>query len=335
MKVLVTGATGFIGSRLSAACRDRGFDVLALGQANNDVEAGRAEELRQRGISVKALDLGSDAALHADVDDCDFVFHLAAAQHEMNVPDSHFWNVNVEGTRRLLEAGAKAGVRRFVHGSTIGVYGDPRIAEIDESTLTEPDNIYGVTKLAGEKLVLEYGGRLPVCAIRISETYGPGDRRLLKLFRAIKAGKFLLIGPCRNIHQPIHVDDLVSVFLLAAESPAAVGEVFVAPGSEKLTTEQMCKSVADALGTSLRRLRAPMTPFLAASIVLEKTCRPLGIQPPLHTRRLDFFRKSFSFSGEKLRNVLGFHPQRDFATGARETAEWYAREGLIQGPEVA
>ncbi|MGH8495787.1 MAG: NAD-dependent epimerase/dehydratase family protein [Gammaproteobacteria bacterium] len=329
MKVLVTGATGFIGSRLAVACRDRGFEVLALGQANNDVEAERGEKLRQRGVTVEALDLGSEAATHAHVEGCNVIFHLAAAQHEMNVPDSHFWNVNVEGTRRLLEAGVKAGVRRFVHGSTIGVYGNPRVAEIDESTPTEPDNIYGVTKLAGEKVVLEYGDRLPVCAIRISETYGPGDRRLLKLFRAIKARKFLLIGPCRNIHQPIHVDDLVSVLLLAAEAPAAVGEVFVAPGSEKLTTEQMCKSVAGALDTSLRPLRAPMTPFLAASIVLEKTFRPLGIQPPLHTRRLDFFRKSFACSGEKLHSVLGFRPEKDFATGARETAEWYAREGLI------
>jgi nucleoside-diphosphate-sugar epimerase len=329
VKVLITGATGFIGSRLAATCRERGFDVLALGQANNEVEAGRAERLRQLGIAVESLDLADEATLDARVGGRDVVFHLAAAQHEMNVPDSHFWNVNVEGTRRLLDAALRAGVRRFVHGSTIGVYGVPGDAEIDEATPPAPDNIYGVTKLAGERLVLEHADRLPVCVIRISETYGPGDRRLLKLFRAIKAGKFLLIGPCRNIHQPIHVDDLVEVLLLAAEKPAAAGELFVAPGGEKLTTEQMCAAIAAALGTRLPRLRAPMTPFLLASVLLERTLRPLGIQPPLHSRRLDFFRKSFSFSGGKLEKVLGYRPARDFAGGARETADWYAREGLL------
>ncbi len=329
MKIVITGATGFIGSRLARACRERGFDVLALGHVNNEVEAGRQRDLLARGIRTEMADLGSTEQLITHVSGCDVVFHLAAAQHEMNVPDSHFWNVNVEGTRRLLDASVKAGVRRFVHGSTIGVYGIPDVSEIDESTPTAPENIYGVTKLAGERLVLEYGNRLPVTVIRISETYGPGDRRLLKLFRATQARKFFLIGPCKNIHQPVHVDDLVDVLLLAAESPAAVGEVFVAPGPERLTTEQMCSEIATACGSTLPRFRAPMTPFLVASIILEKTLRPLGIQPPLHTRRLDFFRKSFAFSGEKVRKVLGFQPQRNFADGAKQTADSYRAERLL------
>ena len=329
MKVLITGATGFIGSRLSKTCRERGLEVVALGQENNEVEAERNEELRRIGAAVASLDLGSDTALGAHLAGVDIVFHLAAAQHEMNRPDGHFWSINVDGTRRMLEASVAAGVRRFVHGSTIGVYGDSSVAEIDESTPPSPDNIYGVTKAAGEKLVLEYAGRLPVTVIRISETYGPGDRRLLKLFRSIKAGKFLLIGSCRNIHQPIHVDDLADVLLIAAENTAAIGEVFVAPGQEKLTTEQMCRSIAAVLGTPLPRLRLPMLPVLIASIVLEKTLRPLGIQPPLHTRRLDFFHKSLAFSGRKLETVLGVSPARTFAMGARETAEWYERQGLL------
>lgn len=329
MKVLITGATGFIGSELAKTCRERGFEVVALGQENNEVEAERNQELRRVGVTVKGLDLGREAALGADLIGVDVVFHLAAAQHEMNRPDSYFWDINVEGTRRMLEASVAAGVRRFVHGGTIGVYGVPSVAEIDESTPTNPDNIYGTTKLAGEKLVLEYAQRLPVTVIRISETYGPGDRRLLKLFRSIKAGKFFLIGDCRNIHQAIHVGDLAEVLLLAAESTAAIGEIFVAPGREKLTTEEMCRCIATVLGTTLPRFRVPMLPMLIASIVLERTLRPLGIQPPLHTRRLDFFRKSLSFSDRKLETVLGFKPARTFAMGARETAEWYTQKGLL------
>jgi nucleoside-diphosphate-sugar epimerase len=329
VKVLITGATGFIGSRLAETCKSRGFDVVALGQENNDVERGRNANLRRVGVTVASLDLGSDAALGAQLAGVDVVFHLAAAQHEMNKPDSHFWAINVEGTRRLLDASVAAGVRRFVHGSTIGVYGAPKVAVIDETTALAPDNIYGVTKRAGEQLVLENGSRLPVTVVRISETYGPGDRRLLKLFRSIKARKFFLIGGCENIHQPIYVDDLVGVLLLAAESQKAVGEVFVAPGAERLTTEQMCREIASALDTTLPRLRVPMSPMLLAGVVLEKTLRPIGIQPPLHTRRLDFFRKNLAFSDAKLGNVLGFKPAVTFAQGARETARWYREQGLM------
>jgi nucleoside-diphosphate-sugar epimerase len=329
VKVLITGATGFIGSRFAEICKGRGYDVVALGQENNDVERERKANLRRVGVAVEQLDLGSDAALGSQLSGVDVVFHLAAAQHEMNRPDSYFWAINVEGTRRMLDASIAAGVKRFVYGSTIGVYGVPKVDVIDETTSLDPDNIYGVTKRAAEQLVLEYGSRLPVSVVRISETYGPGDRRLLKLFRSIKAGKFFLIGKCGNIHQPIYVDDLAEVLLLAAESEAALGEVFVAPGPDALTTEQMCRGIATALDTTLPRLRVPMFPMLLASIVLERTLRPLGIQPPLHTRRLDFFRKSLAFTDRKLRAVLGYRPAMTFAQGARETARWYSAQGLL------
>jgi dihydroflavonol-4-reductase len=329
VKVLITGATGFIGSRFAEICKERGFNVVALGQENNDVERERKANLRRVGVAVENLDLGSDTVLGMQLSGVDVVFHLAAAQHEMNRPDAYFWAINVEGTRRILEASIAAGVRRFVYGSTIGVYGIPKVDVIDETTALDPDNIYGVTKRAAEQLVLEYGSRLPVSVVRISETYGPGDRRLLKLFRSIKARKFLLIGSCKNIHQPIYVDDLARVLLVAADSPAAVGEVFVAPGPDKLTTEQMCREVAVALDTTLPRLRVPMLPMLLASIVLERTLRPLGIQPPLHTRRLDFFRKSLAFSDGKLHSMLGFKQAMTFAEGARETARWYRAQGLL------
>src|SRR5262249_49131009 len=194
VKVLITGATGFIGSRLAETCKERGFDVVALGQENNDVERGRNANLRRIGVTVASLDLGSDAALASQLAGADVVFHLAPAQHEMNKPDSHFWAINVEGTRRLLEASVSAGVRRFVHGSTIGVYGVPKVAVIDENTALDPDNIYGVTKRAGEQLVLENGSRLPVTVVRISETYGPGDRRLPQAFLRLQGHPVLFFS---------------------------------------------------------------------------------------------------------------------------------------------
>lgn len=327
MKVLITGSSGFIGSRLAATCQELGHSVIATAQENTEIEKVRNGWLRQAGVDVRLINLNDPAALGESLQGCDAVFHLAAAQHEANVPDQYFRDVNVEGTRTLLQASVDAGVGRFVHGSTIGVYGSALAGELDETSPTEPDNIYAVTKLEGEGVVREFGKQIPVSIIRISETYGPGDLRLLKLFRAIKKRSFFVIGSGRNIHQLIYVDDLVRGMLAAAEKPSAVGTEIVLAGSERLTTAQMCDYVAKAVGTPLPKLRVPLWPFNIAAIVLEGVCRPLGIQPPLHKRRLDFFRKSFFFDIGKAAERLDFTPAVSFEEGAARTARWYAEHG--------
>ena len=101
------------------------------------------------------------------------------------------------------------------------------------------------------------------------------------------------------------------------------------PGRQAVTTDEMVAAVAAAVGRPSPRLRLPLWPFSAAAIVLETTLRPLGIQPPLHRRRMDFFRKSFTFAGAKAERLLGFTPEIDFAQGAKLTAEWYREIGEL------
>ena len=148
-------------------------------------------QLDALGVQVLPIAVTDKAGIAKAASGCNVLYHLAAAQHEANVPDQHFWDVNVEGTRNVLDACISAGVTSVVHGSTIGVYGEATDGEIDEETPARPDNIYGVTKLAGEEVALSYGGKAQVSSIRISETYGPGDWRLLKLFRAIQKRSIL------------------------------------------------------------------------------------------------------------------------------------------------
>src|SRR5262245_17587416 len=123
MRILITGGTGFIGSRLALAWVQRGHDVVALGQANTPAEAANAEWLTANGVKVVSASVTDPAAVSTSLTGVDLVFHLAAAQHEMNVGDDHFREVNVGGVRNVLDAALEAGVRRVVHGSTIGVYG--------------------------------------------------------------------------------------------------------------------------------------------------------------------------------------------------------------------
>jgi len=272
------------------------------------------------------------AALARAMEGVDLVFHLAAAQHEMHVPDAHFRTVNVEGTRNVLESALRQGVRRVVHGSTIGVYGSAD-GVIDEDTPCRPDNIYGVTKAEGERLALSYRDRIEVVAARIPEIYGPGDRRLLKLFRAIERRRFVNIGPGTNLHHPMYVDDLTAALLALAQHPEAPGQVFLLAGKEAVTTNAMVAAVAAAVAAPAPRARLPLAPLLGVATLMELTLRPLGVQPPLHRRRMDFFRKSFSLRPTRAA-ALGITPRTGFREGARATAAWYRAAGLLERAET-
>jgi dihydroflavonol-4-reductase len=333
-KLLVTGATGFIGSRLAQRAHQLGLDVLATGRAEQPLEIERLHELRAAGVRVEAGPLQDLALVERLLQDRDAVIHLAAAQHEAEMPESYFRSINVDAVRTLLSACRDHGVRRFVYGSTIGVYGDASESLLDEDSPVRPDNVYTRTKLEAEAVVRSFANCLETCIIRIGETYGPGDRRLLKLFRSIARGHFVMIGDGRNRRQCIHVDDLVRGLLTAAQHPDAVGRIFVLAGREIMTTNEMVRHIASVLDREPPRLQLPMWPLVAAARVMETTLPPLGVAPPLHSRRLDFFRKSFVFSTTRAQSLLGFQPTIDFVTGAADTVSWYRVRGLLPRPDV-
>lgn len=329
-KVLITGGTGFIGSRLALRCVGEGESVRVLARRNTPAERENADELTARGIEiVDGSIVDGESVRQACNGGIDVVYHLAAAQHEMNVPDRHFHQVNVEGTRNLLSAAVDAGVERFVHGSTIGVYGAQAAGPVSEDTPLQPDNIYGKSKLEGEKVVRTFFDRVPIAIARISETYGPGDRRLLKLFRGLAGNRFVMIGPGRNLHHLVYIDDLIDGMRLSASSDEAVGATFVLSGPQAISTREMVAAACRALDRPSPRLGLPLWPLMAAAVVMEGTLRPLGIQPPLHPRRMNFFIKSFAFRGNEARERLGYEPVVDFAEGARRTVEWYRSKGFL------
>jgi len=327
---LITGGTGFIGSRLALACAARAKKVRVLAQRNTPAERQNCQELEQHGITIVEGSVTDRAAVARACDGVDVIYHLAAAQHEANVPDKHYYDVNVEGTRNLLEAAVRAGVRHFVHGSTIGVYGIGRNAPIQDDSPLQPDNIYGKTKLEGEKVVRQFFDKLPIAIVRISETYGPGDRRLLKLFHGIQKGRFVHIGNGQNLHHLVYIDDLIEGLRLAATEEAAVGNTFVLAGPKAVTTKEIIQSICRATNVSVPRVRVPLWPLMATAVAMEGIMRPLGIQPPLHRRRMNFFVKSFQFSCDHARKLLGYEPRIEVEEGILRTHEWYQQMNLLR-----
>jgi dihydroflavonol-4-reductase len=329
LRLLVTGASGFIGSRLALHLQRAGVDAIFTGRDASDAEHARLKELAAAGVAVHLGDLRELDFVRKIVAGRNAILHLAAAQHEGHLSDEHFRSVNIGATRLLLEASAPAGVRRFVYGGTIGIHGSSTSGAISEDSAPDPLNIYTRTKLAAEAVVREFAPRLETVICRIGETYGPGDLRLLKLFKAIERNRFVMIGSGNNQRQPIFVEDLMRGLLAALIQPDAVGEAILLTGSELMTTRDMVAQIAAALERPLPRARVPMWPVLSAAVVSHALLRPFGLRSPLQPRSLDFFRKSFAFSTTRAKTLLGVEPNVRFIDGARATLAWYRTQGYL------
>jgi nucleoside-diphosphate-sugar epimerase len=237
----------------------------------------------------------------------------------------------VGGTERLLEAAARAGVRRFVHTSTVGVHGHVERPLADESAPIAPGDIYQATKAEAEALALEYHRRrgLPVAVVRPGAIYGPGETRFLKLFRAIARGRYAIVGSGRTFYHPVYIDDLVAGFLLALDREEAVGEAFLVCGPSYVTQRELASLVAKHTGGRVLPFRLPARPLQWAGDLVEAICVPLGIEPPLHRRRVDFWTKSRAFTIEKARRLLGYDPKVGLDEGVARTAAWYREAGWL------
>ncbi len=325
MRVLVTGATGFTGGHLARALAGRGYAVRAL------VRKPAETRLREAGIDVVAGDLEDRASLDRAVRDVDVVYHIAAIYRQAGLPDAKYRAVNATAVRSIIEAAAGAGVRRVVHCSTVGVHGDIEHPPAGEDAPLRPGDVYQVTKVEGEaeaRAAAKDTG-IEVVIARPTGIYGPGDRRLLKLFRGVVRRRFVILGSGRIYYHLTYIDDLVEGFRLCAEVPAAAGRTYILAGGEVTTLEELVKMIAEEAGVPAPRLHLPVWPFWMAGAACEAICSPLGIEPPLYRRRVDFFTKSRAFDITRARKELEYDPRVGLRDGIRRTLAWYREAGWI------
>jgi nucleoside-diphosphate-sugar epimerase len=325
MKVALTGATGYTGGHVAAALRARGDEVAAL------VRSPAAREGLAAGVRVVEGDLGDRGALESLVQGCDAVLHVAAVYRTAGHPDSYYRDVNVGGTERLLEAAARAGARLFVHTSTVGVHGHVTSPPADETSPFAPGDVYQETKAEAEALALRFHRErgLPVVVVRPAAIYGPGERRLLKLFKAIARGYYAIVGAGSAYYHPVYIDDLVAGFLLALARPDLAGEAFILAGPRYVSQAELAALIARSTGGRVLPVRIPAAPLRWAGALCEALCVPLGVEPPLHRRRVEFWTKSRAFSTEKARRLLGYAPRVDVEEGIARTAAWYRQAGWL------
>jgi nucleoside-diphosphate-sugar epimerase len=332
MRLLVTGGTGFIGSHLAMEGRRRGAEVVVLGLTDRPEEQANVALLTGAGVEVVSGSI-TDADLCATaVRSATHIFHLAVAMREGGKRDEFFERVNLDGTRRLLEAAGTRGVERFVYCSTIGIYGHRAPGVTREDSPLAPGNVYERTKVAGETLVRELGAgrRLPVVILRPADVYGPRDRRLLKLFRGVSRGRFPLFGPGDGRRHMVYVDDVVSAFFRAGERDEAVGKSMIVAGPDVCTLRELIEIVRKTVGSRRYGWRLPLAPMLAAAAVVEDVCQALHLEPPIYRRRMDFFWSDSQFDTSLARRLLAWQPQVPLAEGVRRTYEDYRRRGLLE-----
>lgn len=324
MKVLVTGATGFTGGHLARGLRKRGHDVVALVR-----DEAKATALRDAGIELCSGDITHRDSVRRAVQGCDVVYHIAALYREAKYGDEMYRRVNVEGTRYIIEEAERAGVGRMVHCSTVGVHGDVAVPA-DEGAPFAPGDIYQQTKLDGELLVKQHiDAGFPGVIFRPVGIHGPGDLRFLKLFKTIARGQFRMIGDGNVLYHMTYIDDLVDGIMLCGEHPAAKGNTYILSGPRYTTLHELVEAIAAAVGCPTPRGRIPLWPVKVAAVMCEMLCKPFGIEPPLHRRRLDFFTKDRGFTSDKAHREIGYQPRISLQEGFVRTAAWYRSAGLL------
>lgn len=324
--ILVTGGTGFTGSRLVGSLMLDYGRVRVLTRS-----VSRARNVLPPGVEIVEGDIADRAVVDRATEGCEVVYNLAAAFREPGIPDRRYAEVHVDGTRHLLEASLKHGVRRIVHCSTVGVLSHIEHPPADETWAYAPGDVYQATKAEGERLALAYARErgAPVTVARPTPIYGPGDARLLKLFKLISKRRFVMLGNGEAYFHMVHVDDLVRGLRLMAEHPAAVGEIFIIGGREYRTLNEVVALIASEVGVPVPRWHLPAAPFQLLGTICERICVPLGISPPIYRRRVDFFTKSRAFSIRKAIEILGYVPEVELEAGIKETIAWYRRQGQL------
>ena len=319
MRVLVTGATGFTGNHLARHLHAAGHEVRTLAR-----DPAKARTLGV-GISVVRGDLLDRDSLRAACKDIDIVYNIAALYRQAGLPKEAYRDVNARGVGGLIEAAGACGVRRVVHCSTVGVHGDVERPPADEDAPLRPGDVYQWTKLEGESVAREAAGRTGVELViaRPTGIYGPGDRRLLKLFRGVARGSFVMLGRGDIFYHLTYVDDLCEGFRLCGDVPAAAGRTYILAGGEVTTLKELVARIARIAGVQPPKRRLPVWPVWIAGAICEAACAPLKIEPPLYRRRVDFFTKSRAFDISRARKELGYAPAVGLDEGIKRTLDWY------------
>ena len=327
MTILVTGATGFLGSALVTELVKQKQSVRVLARDEQKAREQFGEE-----ITIIRGEITDVEQVERAVDGATIIYHLVGRLYHPSVPAELYHHTHVEGTRILLNAckGQKQ-LQRIVHCSTTGVHGVTGKAPAAEDAPFDPTNPYEATKLQGELLALKayQEDSLPVSVARPGLVYGPGDLHLLGFFSSIKKGLFRVIDGGKALLHPIYIDDMTAAFLLCAERPEAVGHSYNIAGERPVTIRELATAIAHSLHKELPRGSIPLWFANLASDMFSIVPGMKGENAPLTRSRVQFLTHSRVYDIGKAKTELGFAPSVELEEGMKNTAEWYHKHSYL------
>ena len=336
-RVLVTGAAGFTGHHMVIQAARAGLRLRATDVSRRDYGA-LFDEL---GVEFVAADLTRREGLERLLEGVGAVFHVAGI-HDYSTPDEIIFAVNVKAVENLCEAALAAGAERFIHLSSVGVYGYDWRSGVpvkeDAEKLTPPLNNYNVSKWEGEKIVHRYQREkgLRTTIFRPAAIYGPrSEYGLFNAFKRIEGSRhkrrMLMAGKGDRIEAFLHVEDMCRAVLFAFEHEETVGEVYNVSDDSRMTTAEFFQLVSRELfGVEKPFLRVPMRLLLPLAAISQRLAKWSKTRPALEVGTLHYLSCDRCWDSSKLL-ATGFELKHPSAVeGLRETLRWYLENGWFR-----
>ncbi|MCA9582485.1 MAG: NAD-dependent epimerase/dehydratase family protein [Myxococcales bacterium] len=326
MKVLVTGATGFLGSHLAELLHREGHAVRALVRASSNTK-----HLESLGAELALASLETGEGLDRAVTGVDAVVHGAGIVKAL-APE-HFHDVNAGGTARLVDAVRvhNPGVKRFVYVSSLTAHGfsddgNPRHPEAEARPVTH----YGRSKLEGELATLAAMHDFPVTIVRPPAIYGPRDVEMYAFFQSVKRRMMRFMGKSSNILSIVDAPDCAEAILRALTVEHRSGRVYFVEDGRVYTQAELWQHIADALGVRALKVPVPIAAVSAAAALSETYGRLRGTPVMLTRDKVNELRQPYLHcASDEIRKELGWAPRVQFPEGARTTVEWYREHGWL------
>ncbi len=322
MKVLITGATGFVGSHLADALHAKGCEIRCTVRKTSSLKW-----LEGKPFDIVEASLFDVEALKEALRGVDYVYHVAGLTFGRNYDE--FLRNNRDATASLLKAVAESGapVRRFLYVSSQTVGGPSKSLEEPNREDMEPHPItsYGKSKLEAEKEVHKYKGTIPYTIVRAPAVFGPRDPEILKLIKTAKAGLGTLVGMKPKYLNLAYGPDLVQGFILAAESDKSIGETYYITNEGTYSWKEMMNIIRDGLGKK-HLLKVKIPHFLVLSIAgISGFFGKFSKKPPVfnYEKGIDFIQKYWTCSMDKAKEQLGYKPALTIPGAISATIEWY------------